>query len=246
MDATIPVMVTAEELPGSLDQRFAEIRGRIGELTAAGGRAPAEVADDETAQRVTDFLRQINAGLKTLETCRREAKTPYDDAGKAVQAYFGALAAPLAEIKSTMERRLTAYQVAKEKREREAAQAAAEAAAARARAMQSGAATREDLEDAEAAGREARAAERKAAGPLGHTRGDLATAAVRKTWTWEFTDIRTLDLESLRPHFDISAFTKAINGYMRANRAEIEAASPDPDAVLRGVRFFKDAKVIVR
>ena len=68
-----------EEIRFRLCDEFADLAERGKELEAAAGRVP-EVEDDETAGKVSDFIKQVSACLKRAEADRKAEKEPYRQA----------------------------------------------------------------------------------------------------------------------------------------------------------------------
>ena len=71
---------------------------------------------------MTDFIKQLAAHMKTLDTTRVGEKEPYLEGGRTVDTFFKTLADPLDREKGTLQKRLTSYerQKAEEERQRRA------------------------------------------------------------------------------------------------------------------------------
>lgn len=90
----------------------------------------AEITDEDTAGRCSDFLEQINAQIKVVDAARASAKKPYDDGARAVQTLYRPLIGVLDAAKNLLKARLQAWLNKKAKAlVEERAKAAAEAAA---------------------------------------------------------------------------------------------------------------------
>lgn len=244
---------TPEEIQEILRADNADLIARADELMAGFERAPAKVEDDETAGRVGDFVKQINAALKAGEAARTNAKEPYLAGGRAVDGVFGPIKDRLTRAKKGLTDRIGVYQRAKaeaerrvrmeEERKAREAEESARRAAAEAEAALS---TEDDLEKAiaaeEAAKKAAEAAQATArassasAAELSRTRGDLGSvASLRTMWTGEMVDRYQLDLESLRDHIPQTALDQAIRSFVKAGGRE-----------LRGARIFEVQDAVIR
>ena len=240
-------------LRADLESRSEALLKRRDELVAAFARVPAEVADDVTAGRAADFIKQIAAASKNAESTRIAEKEPHLAASRVVDGFFKAITDPLAEIKKKVEARLTAYQRKKaddERRRREeearlareAAELASREAAQRANAVN----TETDLalaidaeETAARAANDAALAKADAdAKPaeLSRTRSDFGSvASLRTTWTFDGLDRSKIDLEALRQHIPEEALEKAVRAFIKAGGRE-----------LAGVRIFEHQSTVVR
>ena len=243
----------AVAIQSDLTERYAEIAQRATQLIDAAQRVPDEIADDELAGKVGDFIKQVTACVKNAEAARVKEKEPHLAAGRSVDAWFKKITDSLDTTKRVIEKRLTAFLRVKEEaarrerekiaaEEREAARKAAEAAAAAERAIQNAKtlgeaieaedAARKALADAEAS---KKAAEVKAA-ELSRSRGDMGSVASLRTFM-DFADLdrAALDLETLRSHLPLEALEKAVRSYIKAGGRE-----------LRGVRIFENTQAAVR
>lgn len=233
--------------------QYADLTSRRDALLAAADRAPEVIEDDETAGRIGDFVKQIQACGKTADTARVAEKAPYLEGGKTVDGWFKGITDPLATAKTQMERRLSAYLKKKaddeaRRRQEEAARAAAERAKAEEEARAAAAAmqTDADLSAALSAEEEARAkakdealaakATAATAADLSRTRGDYgSTTSLRAEWTFRDLDRTTVDLESLRPYLPMDGLEKAVRAFIRAGGRS-----------LTGVVIEQDFKAAVR
>jgi len=153
-----------------LDQYAAQLR-RAEELLIALDRLP-EITDDDTLGKVSDFVKQIGASVKTLEGARVAEKEPFLQAGRDVDGVFNTVKDKLDKAKTWVNRRIATYLDEKAKREREARAAeerrqAAEALKARQEAERKAREAEEARQRAEAEARREReareASEREAA-----------------------------------------------------------------------------------
>lgn len=243
----------ADPLRDRLSEEHAALMKRRDELLEATDRAPAVIEDEDTAGKMTDFIKQVQAAIKAAEGARVAEKEPFLAAGRTVDGWFKKMTDPLADAKKKLERVLTEYQRKKAererrereeaaRREREEAERAAREAAERAAALQSeadlaGAIVAEEAA-AQAAADAARAAQAAAAKPadLSRSRGDYGgVASLRTFWDFEGLDRDALDLEALRPHIPADALEKAVRSFVKAGGRQ-----------LRGVRIFENTQTVVR
>ena len=251
-------------LAGQLLDDYADLKRRATALIGAFDRAP-EVVDDNSAGRVADSVKQIQAHVKKIEANRKDEKEPHLSAGRVVDTFFNSISDPLERAAGLLKGRLTTYERAKaqaERRrreeeemkrreeEREARENAAKAERERLAAVRSEELAREERRrvelDAKAAKRvvkEAKADVIKAsresdakAAALHTTRGDYGSASSLRTfWDFEYQDVREVDIVALRHHLPVDCFDKAIRSFVKAGGRE-----------LKGVRIFENSRSVVR
>jgi hypothetical protein len=134
-----------EHLPGILSERYQQQLQHAAALVTDSQDVPANIADEETAGLVADYVKQVTDSFKAIEALRVAEKAPHLAAERAVDGYFkpvtDALAAakrkalkPLddyAQRKADAERRRRAEEAdLARKKEREEAELARKAAAA--------------------------------------------------------------------------------------------------------------------
>jgi len=227
-----------EALRLQLADKNSDLTARRDELLEGVKRAPATILDQETAEKVAAFTKQLKGARKLGEDRRKADKEPHLEACRTVDTFYKGLIDPLQQSAATLEGRLTVYQkmVAERERQRreEEERKAAEEAAAREAAMRN----EEDLEAAIAAEEHAKAASQAVQAPvteLGRVTGDYGVnSSLRTFWAFEITG--PVDLDALRPYIDAAAIEKAI-------RAAIKDGVRDP--AIRGVRIFRDSKAQV-
>ncbi len=227
---------------------------RAADLLAAVDRVPDVIETDESAGKVADFIKQLQACIKNAEATRVEEKEPYLEGSRRVDAFFKVqVGEPIAKAKAMVNQRLTVYQrkvAAEEKarREEEERLAREEANRLRREAEEKAAALREehDLQSAITAEEEAKVAEAAAAkaekiaaekpADMSRSRGQFGSVASLKT-VWSFTDLdrSNLDLEALRSHLPLSGLQQAVRSYVKAGGRE-----------LNGVKIFEDTVSTVR
>lgn len=236
----------------ALHDDHADLEKRRDELIAAAERVP-EITTPDVANKVADFVKQVQACIKNAEAKRVDAKEPHLKASREVDGFFKGITDPLAVAKAAVERKLTVWQRAQaaieQKRRDDEARAAREAAEKAAREAAEREATMKSSADldgaveaaavAEQARKDAldaqRAADAKAA-DMSRARGDFgAVASLRTFWDFSDLDIAALDLEALRQHFPVDAREKAVRSFIKAGGRE-----------LRGVRIFENTQTVVR
>lgn len=232
----------ASDLPEWLASEHDQLTARRDELLAAAERAPAEVTDDDTLRKMSDFVKQLTACTKASEAARVAAKEPTLSAGRVIDGFFKAISDPIDKTKQTVERRMTAYQrqvaeAERRRREEEAAyarmeaerqsrEAAEKAAAMRSeRDLQEAASAEEMARQAAADAEQARKAAMARAADLTRTRSDYGvTASLRAEWVGRVVDRQAIDLETLRPHIALDALEKAVRSFVRAGGRQLAGA----------------------
>lgn len=243
----------ADPLRERLITDCADLLARRDELLAAVDRVPASIESEEIAQKVGDFIKQLQSAVKNADAGRIAEKEPYLAGGRSVDGFFKKITEPLVKAKKDIEARLNVYLRAKagaERRVREeaeqqargAAESAAREAAERVRALED----EQDLDAAIAAEEAAthaaadvlkaqKEAEANAA-ELSRTRGDYGSvASLRTFWDFKELDRARLDLEALRQHLAHDALEKAVRSYVKAGGHE-----------LAGVTIFENTQAVVR
>ena len=253
LDTDGRVELDADVMREYLDEEIAALTTRKAELLASVGRAPATIADNETAGKIADLTKLIAACVKNAEADRVARKEPFLEGGRVIDGVFRGITEPLIRAKTDVERRLTLWQrevaeaerrrreeVARRERE-EAERLAREAAELEAAAQTEAQIDQAISTDALAHQREAdavaaqKAAEAKPA-ELSRQRSDYgAVASLRRFW--DFTDLNrdAVDLEALRSHLPFDAIEKAVRSYIRAGGRE-----------LRGATIFENTATTVR
>lgn len=243
-------MSDAEALQNRLAEDNQSLIKRQVDLIAAEARLP-EIANDDSAGKVSDYIKQVTSCSKALDTARVGAKEPFLEGGRTVDGFFKSYTDPLAALKKRIESKLGAYLREKEaaerrRREEEARKAAEEAAAREAETMKlaeveglAPAVANAALDGAVAAQATAeqaqKAAEAKPA-ELARTRGDFGSlATLSRQWTFKDLNRDAIDLEALRPHLPLDGLEKAVRAAIKAGAREI-----------RGVTIYEDAKASVR
>lgn len=267
-----PLFSDPEALAEYLREYHAADASRTDELLAGGTRfheAHAEIDwdDEETIGRAGDFVKQITAHTKALNTAREGAKRPYLEGSRGVDGFFKGMSDKLDALKKSVSVKITdalREREARERRAREELERQARAEAERQRREQEEAERR--AAEAEAAGKAdeaqrqidnavtseelhrqaqadvttaAKAADAKPA-DLSRTRGDLGSvSSLRAFWDFRNLDRAAVDLEALRAHLPLDAIEKALRGYIKANKS---AAGVPPIA---GVEFYENKQARV-
>lgn len=241
-----------DALRQSLEIDNVDLEKRFKELSEASTRCPTP-SDEATAQKVTDFIRIINAFIKSADAKREGAKAPYLDGGRLVDGFFKAWIDPLEVAKKKASALLTTYL-----REKEAAERRKAEEEARKRREEEDRLRREAEERAATAANDAQLAtaieaERAAdtatvdriqaekiaeAKPaeFSRTRGEYGgVSSLRTQWTFDSLDRATLDLETLRPYLPLDGLEKAIRAHIKAGGRS-----------LKGVRIYEGTAATVR
>lgn len=245
-------LLVGETLREKLRDENADLLRRRDELLEAAQRVP-QIDTDDTAGKVTDFVKQLTALAKTAETRRTDTKEPYLEGGRNIDGFFKAITDPLTKAKDTVQRQLTVYlrekeAAARRQREeqerlaREAAERARIEAEEKARAIADAAGLDEAIEAEKAAeiaaadlAKAEQAAEAKAA-ELSRTRGEYGSmSSLRTEWVFDAIDRSTIDLEALRPYLPADGLEKAVRAFIRAGGRE-----------LRGTTIYEKTAAVVR
>ena len=242
----------AEILRERLTDKNQELLDRKDKLLDAVDRVPKVIEDDETEEKITNFLSSITKCEKSLESTRVAEKEPYLTLGRSVDGFFkahmDALAKARRDIKPSLDARLIWKREEQRRMDMEAAaerqrladEQAAEAAKAEAEKMP----IRADELMTTALNSEA-TAERmaeKASGKISvmSRSAEGASANLRSTWKIEATDRAKIDLELLRGHFTDDALQAALNSYLRT------MAKPVEGQPLQGARIWEHTESVVR
>lgn len=219
----------AEALKTDLPYIFDAAIKRRDELIAACGRVPETIDSDEMAGKLGDFIVQITGHKKSCEAKRVGHKEPFLAAGRVVDGFFKGIIDPLDDWHKKLQRRHTAYLVAKEDRERrereEAARIEREKAQELARiAMEAEAQGRPEAADLamdiavrhedEAINLQADA--QASVADLSRVRGGGSVTSLRTEWVGEVIDYAAIPYDILAPHIPRDAIDKAVRSYVRA------------------------------
>jgi hypothetical protein len=247
-----PEMLTGTALRPRLEAIYADQTDRRDDLLAAVERIP-KITDDDSAGRVSDYIKQITAACKNAEGARTAAKEPYMEGGRTVDGFFTkGIVEPLMKVKRLVEASLTAYLQDKSQREREARMKAEREARAledqlrkEADARAAAANTTATLDSAIAAETAANQASvnrfqaeqdvTAKAAELSRTRGDYGSvASLRTTWEYEVTDTAAV------PRAFLMVNDAAIKAHIKARHIHA------PPGGIPGLRFFEKTSAAVR
>lgn len=206
------------------------------EKLAAGKPKPCE--DDAYADRLTTFTQKLTKTIARIEEVRKTEKAPILKQGAVIDSYFNGVKARLEATKLAAKASLDPYlkrKAAEEQRARvEAAaqmQAQAEALAASQKALydagrpvEAGDAGRAVEKIEKQAERLVQTAQYQTANVAQVKSASGASASLRTRTVAEITSRDTLDLEKLRPYFDLAALQKALDMFVKTGGREIKGA----------------------
>ena len=206
---------------------------RADELVAGAANVPAEIADDATAGKVADFVKQIMDCGKDAKAGHKTEKEPHLNAGRAVDGFFNAIIGKLDEVKRLIEARETKYRSAKAEKARCEAEKLAKLEREEAERLAAAATTEQDLDTAmahEAAANEAAAIAAAKPADLSRIRSEHGTVSgLRSNWTFEVKDFAAVPDQF-----------KMLNE--PAVRAMIRAGTRD----IPGLRVYEEQKIARR
>lgn len=190
------------------------------------------------AGQVTDQISGLRGLWKKVDTARKSAKKPHDDAGKAVQAAFNPLLTKLTRAADALKPKLAVYAEEKAAREEEArkiagAEAQKQAEEAKAKLAEAEAAGDIGAQvEAEEAAKEAEEAQTKAARPVSSgvksATGAGRTMSMRKVKEVEITNLNVLFMH-YRDRPEVSELLQ------RLATAEVRSKDYDPAKPVPGV-----------
>ena len=234
----LPAEITDEEMAGDFADFSKQIAGAIKRSDAA--LAIEREPHDELLAACRGFFKRISEPLaeqqkevkrrlklyqQAVERAEREAR---EQAAKEARA---AAAKAKAEADAELKRAEQAEAEAREKAEAEAAtQHEADAALEKAVKADRAATDARNLAASKKAAAEVKSAE------LTRNRGELGSvASLRDDWIFEIEDLKSIDLETLRPHIPLTAIQQAIRAHIKVGGRK-----------LAGVRIYKDHSSVVR
>lgn len=197
-----------------------------------------KVETEEHASQMTDQISGLRGLYKKIDTARKAAKKPHDDAGKAVQSAFTPMLTKIQKAADALKPKLAVYASAKAEAEakikaeaEEAARKEAEAAQAaleKAQASNDIAATVDAEAQAKAAEEAQKAAAKPAKSNIKSASGGGRTMSIRKTKTVEITNINVLFMH-YRDHPDVHATLS------RLATADVRASGYDEGTAIPGI-----------
>lgn len=228
------------------EQVFDGLKERTDALVAAAERAlenHPEIGDEEIAGTYADFLTQLRAATKDIETERKAQKQPHIDAGKAVDEKFGGLKRLLDICKAKIEPIQTKWlqevqrrqDEERRRKEREAYEAMqAEQEAAKKASEAGGIAATVAAEEAAKKASEAVAEAEQAAKAKPQMRGQERTVSLRTSWHARITDYDAA-LGHYRDHPKVRDLIEAL--------ASADARNPEKRiTTIPGVEFYNQQK----
>lgn len=193
----------AEQIAQNVREKHPDLVKRSAELAGMLERAPTEATDEDTANKISEAVRQCTAFLKSAEATRVEDKEPYLAGGRAVDGAFKTLTDPVAKTKQALERVRTAYDIRVEEAERERLRKEAEEARKKAEKIAADANTAAGQERAAVAAQvaeEAQQAVKATSADLTRTRTDSGvTTSLRSEWRFEITEAKKVPKKYLVP-----------------------------------------------
>lgn len=241
----------AEQIADNLNDKHAKLKARSEELAAALSRLPATAEDEDTADRLSEFVRQCMAFQKELEATRVDEKAPYLEMERAVDGWAASLAKGVKLVREKAAQLRTQYDIAVAERERKRrqeeerlAREKAEAARAEADRMAREARTKAEAERAAEraaqAEQEAEKARQETLAPttdLTRTRTNSGvTSSLKSEWRHEVVDAKKVPKKFMVPSDQLI-------------RAAVKAAvKPDGTCPLEvpGVRIYLHQSTQVR
>jgi len=244
----VPIAPSEEDVKFYLDEATERVVERKAELLSDKPVQGHVCHDEQEAERLTEYIKNVNNCAKTFEEIRKKEKQPYYNIGKLIDGFFKSHSNDLDLAKALAQKPLNVFMQKKveeerKRREEEAERLRIEAEKKTQEAIQASEAGAEQLADqalkeAEQTERKAEKYEKSAASGrgLGSTRGlSGGVASVRRKWVGEIDDVDLIDLEALRHFIDRSALESAINRYVaQGNRS------------LRGAKIYEKVETVVR
>lgn len=230
-----PADTPEEEFRRRMAEEHEELIAEAEKLAKAKAK-PCE--DDAYAERLTNYIKRINTTMKALEKVKKDEKAPIQQRAAIIDTYFRNIVTALDTAKAKAQKPLNDFlnkKAAEEQRKRlEAAEQlrreseAQEAAAAALR----GAGRTDEAEKAEKAADKierhadhlSAQAETKTAAVAQVRSSAGGSASLRTRIVGRIVDIKTLDLEALRPYIEVGALNKAIDRFIAVGGRELKGA----------------------
>ena len=239
----LPTLPEPDVLYAMWSREHAALLRRRDQLLAALDRFDAAhgagIADEATAGKATDFVRQLEVEARRVEEVRKSVKAPVLAAGRTLDRLLKTETSDrLAAAALRVSRLLTDFQLRKIAAEREsreqAAKAAREAADSLAAAAlaQADPALREQALALDQAAQQAEIAATAGLAPLARTQGESgAVAELKEEWTYEVVDLEKVPLE-----------------WLMVDDRRVRAAIRGPDGLrsIPGLRLHPEARTTVR
>lgn len=138
----------AAQVRDNLAEKFREMAKRAADLASMIERAPATAEDEDTANKLSEAIRQCMTFEKACEGARIDAKAPYLAAERAVDGFFQSMAKPVTATKAALHKIRTAYDMKVEAEQRRKLEEEAAARRAEADRLAAEAASAKQIVDA--------------------------------------------------------------------------------------------------
>ena len=109
-------LTPAERAKLEIDSSLERARARWDQIEKAAGNAPAEITSETEAENFTTVVAQLQALEKAIERAHDDVKEPYLTAGRVVDNVSKFLSDKVEQLRRTLQSRLTAYQVEKQRK----------------------------------------------------------------------------------------------------------------------------------
>lgn len=241
--------ISPEIIQDGLQTRFKEQLDRLAELKAAFERFPATVEDEEVASKSVVFEKMLGAFITDAEKHHKAEKAQYLEAGRIVDAFFLAGMSKIVDpMKRTVNQRRVAYQdkvaQAQKAAALKAAQEAEEAAKKLAESMQTEADLSAAIDKVDEALNLKSAVENFSASDSGRLKTEYGvTASLTYEWVGEIDHMDVMDLAPLRAFIPADALQKALNQWIRLNKANWK---DDDKPHIHGCKIYRKAKSVAR
>lgn len=226
----------AEILSAKLAEENEKVLKRAKDLIESSAKIPEKFENDETAEKATEYIKQVRTCKNAIEEARTKAKEPFLVHGRMVDTFFKAHDKALEIALEKAKKPLNAFVQEKAELERQRLRDAEEQKRKEAEALASvavavsnidvgaGEVAFEDALEAEVMANKMQVASQAKTG-LGAVRTESgATASTRRTVVGEVVDISKLDLETLRYLIPADALQKALNAFIRNGGTELAGA----------------------
>ena len=233
-----PTPLTSTEVQAHLADEYGHLATRRQELLEGVTRFQTllPITTDEQQGKTADFVKQLRSHLRAYEDRRTEAKKPFLEGGRAVDAWFRTATGALLKATETVEDAMTAFAREQERKRRAAAEAEARRVAEEARiqaeraeaTMQPAHLDQAALTAAEADRAQTAAQARPA--EFTRTRGDYGSvASLREFW-----------------EFDVIDLDQVPRQYLVLDPAAVRRAIAAGARVIPGLTITSSSKVAVR
>jgi hypothetical protein len=237
-----PSLITTDQLA----KDFPQVEAFIAELEKATAESPLVIEDDADMETVNALAVKLGSASKRCDVLRDDTGRPHLEAKRVIDGFFKGFMARADKAQAMLAARATAYlrkKAAAERAKREAEEAVAREAAAKAQreaaaAVKAGDAEKAALAQAKADEHEScadQAADAANAKPseLARTQTGAGSSTLEERWSFEITDINTIDLNALRPFLPQTAIEQSLRAFVKSGRRQIAGARIFPDTKAR-------------